>query len=276
MAEEHEEHSGGADHEGGGGGHGGGGGGHAMEEEHEEGVAEWIVSFADNALLQMGFFVILLALNMKPDSNGHGGRPSEDDNTAEPSVAMVDGAIAIREAFNNPVNMSSSEMVDAPLIRRIIQRREGTSLEDGPPGDRRNVESVRPTDYRREGGLIIFDEGSATIDEHGMEVVKSLASKFAGRKTILEIRGHTSLAEAYRPMDKGMALSFERAMGVFHQLADAGIRPDQMRVVSVGAGDRASPQARARGERVNNQRVEIIVTDENLPDDPYSKDPSGG
>ena len=41
---------------------------HAHEEhEHEEG---WIVSFADNVLLQMGFFVILLAMNMGTKASG--------------------------------------------------------------------------------------------------------------------------------------------------------------------------------------------------------------
>lgn len=257
------------------GGHGGGGG-HAMEEEHEEGVAEWVISFADNALLQMGFFVLLLALNMKEGDAGHGGRPSEHDHRAEPSIAMLDGAIAIREAFNNPVNLASTSNEDLPLIRRIIQRREGTAIEDGPPGNKQNVQSVRPTDYYRTGGVIFFDEQSSQLTDEGREVIASIAEQFAGRKTILEIRGHTSLREARRPLDRGMRLSFDRAMIVYHRLIDAGLIPEQLRVVSIGASDRATPGARARGERVNNQRVEIIITDENIPDDPYSVDPSGG
>jgi len=270
MAEHDAENEHASKGHGGGGGHGAHGG---HEEEGEEGVPEWVVSFADNALLQMGFFVILLALNMKPDANGHGGRPSEDENRAEPSVAMMDGAIAIREAFNNPVNMASTSSNDVPLIRRIIQRREGTAIEDGPPGDKQNVQSVRPTDYKRPGGVVFFEAHSSFIDDQGNEVVKSMAEQFAGRKTIIEIRGHTSLAEAYRPVDKGMQLSFERAMGVFNLLIEAGLSADQLRIVAVGAADRATPRTQARGQRSNNQRVEIIVTDENVPDDPYAVDP---
>lgn len=69
MADEHDSHGEeGGSH--GGGGHGGGaphGGG--AHEEHE-GAPEWLISFADNVALMMGFFVILLAMNMGPKGGG--------------------------------------------------------------------------------------------------------------------------------------------------------------------------------------------------------------
>ena len=62
-------------------GHGGGshGGGHAAggHEEGHEGAPEWLISFADNVALMMGFFVILLAMNMGP-------KGSSVNNTGEP------------------------------------------------------------------------------------------------------------------------------------------------------------------------------------------------
>ena len=99
MAEK--EHKEGHEHEGGshgGGGHGahGGGGGHA-EGEHE-GAPEWLISFADNVALMMGFFVILLAMNMKdPTAGGIGGK---DKNGGAPDSKSVDFVIAIRDAFS--------------------------------------------------------------------------------------------------------------------------------------------------------------------------------
>lgn len=257
------------------GGHGHGGG----HEEHEEGVPEWVVSFADNALLQMGFFVILLALNMKPASSGSGGAPVEarDDNAASqpaPPSSMLDGAIAIREAFNNPVNMASGDPNDLPLIRRIIQRKEGESQIDGPPGDKQDVQSVRPSDYHRVGGVISFEEGSSRMDGEGVRTAAAVASEIKGRKSIIEIRGHASLAEAQDPTDRGIALSFERALAVTRVLRDSGLQWEQMRVVSCGIGDRIEPIARSASSHGRNQRVEVIVTDEQMPADPYTKDPS--
>lgn len=253
-----------------------GGHGHGAHEEHEEGVPEWVVSFADNALLQMGFFVILLAMNLKePTSGGVGGKDEFGQHPSE-NPHLLDMAIGVREAFNNPVNLASSSPTDLPLIRRIIQRREGTAFEDGPPGDKQNVQSVRPTDYYRTGGLVTFEPGASGVDMAGLAVVSALAKQYKGRRSILEVRGHTSVGESFTAPDKGMALSFERSMAVFNLLVDAGLDPAQLRVVAVGAGDRATPIARDELARKNNQRVEIIITDENMQDDPYAVDPASG
>src|SRR5690349_11416681 len=96
---DHEHSESGHGHGGGGGhrkgGHGGGGHGGGGHEEGHEGAPEWLISFADNVMLQMGFFVILLALNLKePTTGGIGGKESNGD----PPAALLDAAIAIREA----------------------------------------------------------------------------------------------------------------------------------------------------------------------------------
>src|SRR5436190_22316472 len=103
---EHKKHSG---H----GGHGSGGG----HEEAHEGAPEWLISFADNVTLMMGFFVIMLAMNMKsPTTGGMGGRDKNGDPPSSPD--MIDAALAIREGFNNPVSLASTDPNDLPLIRR--------------------------------------------------------------------------------------------------------------------------------------------------------------
>lgn len=259
-------------------GHGGHGGGHGKHEEHEEGVPEWVVSFADNALLQMGFFVILLAMNLKPASSGSGGAPADnkEDDVGVPvaNTVLVDSAIAIRQAFNNPVNMNSAAPSDQPLIRRIKQKKEGEAKVEGPEGDKPDVASVRPTDYHRVGGVVTFEENAAAIDADGQKTASALAGELRGRKTIVEIRGHASLAEAAEPLDKGMSLSFQRALAVAQELRTGGVEWEQIRVVAVGSGDRAKPLARSAREHQNNQRVEIIITDEQVPADPYASDPA--
>jgi hypothetical protein len=70
-----------------------------------------------------------------------------------------------------------------------------------------------------------------------------------------------------------MPLAFQRALAVAQVLRTSGIEWEQMRLVSVGAGDRVKPLARSARDHGNNQRVEIIVTDEQVPSDPYARDP---
>ena len=98
------------------GGHGHGGGGH---EEHE-GAPEWLVSFADNVTLMMGFFVIMLAFSMGPK----GGSESKGKETGgDPPTYFMDAAVAIREAFNNPVDLNSMDPNDPLLVQHILARR---------------------------------------------------------------------------------------------------------------------------------------------------------
>src|SRR3954464_7316504 len=112
-----EKKEGGESH-GGGGGHGGGGhgagGGH---EEAHEGAPEWLISFADNVALMMGFFVILLAMNMKePTAGGIGGK---DKNGGAQESRMADLVIGIREAFHRPIDLNSDDPGEAALRKRI-------------------------------------------------------------------------------------------------------------------------------------------------------------
>src|SRR5436190_2087186 len=109
--EEHKDEHGGGSHGGGGHGGGHGGGGHA-EGEHE-GAPEWLISFADNVALMMGFFVILLAMNLKkPTAGGIGG---EGQNGGPPSEQMIDFVIAMRQSFHTPFDLNSDEPAEEPF-----------------------------------------------------------------------------------------------------------------------------------------------------------------
>src|SRR5436190_2305796 len=117
--DKHDEAEGG--HKGHGGAHGGGHGG--AHEEHHEGAPEWLISFADNVALMMGFFVILLAMNMaKQTTGGIGGKADMGGNPQEAN-SMIDFAIAVREAFNNPVDVNSTDPRERDMVKRLIERK---------------------------------------------------------------------------------------------------------------------------------------------------------
>lgn len=264
---EHEDGHGGGSHGGGHGGHGGGG--HA-EGEHE-GAPEWLISFADNVMLQMGFFVILLAMNMGPKAAG--ATEGEPGKTGSPPQEMLDFVIAVREGFNNPIDLGDDNPQEAKFRERIKEKMRGGTTMDGPEGKHDQLQAVRPTDYTNIGGRVEFEEGSALVSPASKDVIDDVSDRVKGLQWIVEVRGHASPFETLPERDpvKAFQLSHARSMAVAQAMAQRGVRWEQLRVVACGDTDRVVGRAYDAGQDAANQRVEIIITKELLPPDPYSR-----
>jgi outer membrane protein OmpA-like peptidoglycan-associated protein len=214
----------------------------------------------------MGFFVILLAMNMKPTAQTVGGHPNDEEHTGVPNPEMLDWAIAIREAFNNPVDPEAPS--DALLAARLIEReRQGKAVEKGPRGQHEAVNTLRPTDYYGLAGLVSFKDKSAELDEEGKAQVRQIAEHVRGLRSLIDIRGHCSAAEAAEYDDRGMRFSGERAYAVARELVACGVGWDILHVIACGRNDRATERDYDRYASEVNQRVEVVVTS-NTPDEP--------
>jgi outer membrane protein OmpA-like peptidoglycan-associated protein len=282
----HDEHAKGG-HKSHGGGHGHGGG-HA---EHEEGVPEWVVSFADNALLQMGFFVIMFAMNVGPKGGGEGS----ESPAAGPPPSFLDAMVSIREAFNGKeIDAGSARDDELQLLRHMQKRKsESENTDEGTPGDNENKQSQRPTGFNNINATVPFDLDSPTLSTSGRSLIGEVARELRGKRWIVEVRGHTDLGEPRRrnadaaapgagpgaapgaapvnPIDGAMRLSYDRAFAAALVLVENGLTWDQIRIVACGP---ASPRTDASGGA--NRRVEIIDTREPMAADRFSKDPNSG
>jgi flagellar motor protein MotB len=277
---DHEEHK--DDHGGshGGGGHGGhGGGGHA-EGEHE-GAPEWLISFADNVALMMGFFVILLAMNMqKPKAGGIGG---EAQMGGTPTTEMIDFVIAMRKEFNNPIDLNSDDPAEAPFRKRIRELLEsGESNQPDDPGPGREHQAIRPTDFSNHGGNVNFEDDSTTLTEAARDRARTIGARLKSQRFMIEVRGHCSPSEAQLKPHRAFALGNARAMAVAEQLAAQGVPWRQMRLVSCADNARLTSREQSydREHDRQNQRVEVIVTGESfsnreLPSAEPAESPTG-
>jgi outer membrane protein OmpA-like peptidoglycan-associated protein len=209
----------------------------------------------------------------EPTTGGIGGM---DNNGEPPTEKMLDAAIAIREAFNSPINLDSLDPRDAPLIKRIHSRLiQGDTVDPGPEGRNHDNQSVRPGDFTTVGGTIDFDDNSSDLAPSAVTQVADLREHLAGHRWIIEVRGHVSAAEARRDEQKARRLSFERAWAVARVLAEQGIEWRQIRIVACGDSEPLRPRPHERGEHRSNQRAEVILTQTPLSEDPYSTDNAG-
>lgn len=268
MADHNEQHGSGGS---GGGGHDAHADGHKKhkkhhphrheEHEHEEG---WIVSFADNVLLQMGFFVILLALNLGP-------KGTSDAQGASSANSLIDFAIEVREAFNSPVDMNSTAPEDQPLIERIRTRdRKGDTTDDVPEGDGHKPQTVRPSDWQGPGAYVQFDSNSTLVTDEMRKTIHEIATPLKGSRWMIEVRGHASRFETFRDQRKARELAYNRAWAVGIELVQLGLSWDQIRLVSSGDAAPVLARARTKVEAQTNQRTEILVLNEQAPPDPFS------
>jgi flagellar motor protein MotB len=229
------------------------------EHEHEEG---WIVSFADNVLLMMGFFVIMLAMNMGPKGVLVTSPEAED--------RIADLAIAVRAGFNNPLDMTSTKPEDQALIRRMRQRiTDGPLSTPGPEGKDTSPQTIRPTNFHGSDGLVEFEQGASEINEFGHRTLKQLAERIKGKRWMVEIRGHTSRFETWRDAQKSRDLSYKRAYAVGEALVGLGVKWDQLRLVSSGDAASAVGRTRAAEDARTNQRAEVLILKEAMPEDVY-------
>jgi len=254
---------------GGGGGHGGGHGGGGGHEEAHEGAPEWLISFADNVALMMGFFVILLAMNLGP-------KGSSVNNTGEPGTSTdqaareADFVIGMRDAFNNKIDPLGENPSEAWLRKRLEEKQGGLATENGPNGSHPNLQAIRKSDYNRPTASIAFDDRSSVLNVSGRELIRDTADKLKGQRWIIEVRGHVSPFESMRNVRAAMQLSHERAMSVASALAEVGLHWENIRIVACGDSDRLIARTYDREQDRTNQRVEIVETAEQVSPDPYA------
>ncbi len=241
-----------------GGGHGGGGHG---GEEHE-GAPEWLISFADMVMLMMGFFVIMFALNVQPKGGNAGGGGEQSDGVAnEPD--FVDFAISVRKAFHTIDNLDPENPDDQRLIQRLQEQQgAGESRDDGAKGQDRNVKSVRDTKTFGKGTMITFTLRSTSVDEAAAATITEFAKKQRGRNSVIELRGHASVAEAYKKPEEAAQIGFDRALATARALNASGIEWSRLRLLSSGDNERAEAFPGQEDADAKNARVEIRVTDE--------------
>lgn len=276
MSEDHGNHEGGEGEGGHKKGHGSHGPPHGGGHEEHAGAPEWLISFADNVALLMGFFVILLAMNMGPKGKSAGG--SGDGKGGSNDAAMMDFIVGMREAFNNPPDAKSNNPRERELAKWSAARdKDSKNTTTSPQGNKNKAQAIEQGFKVDITAVVDFDTNSALISEAAKRVLGDAVGKLKGQTWIIEVRGHVSAREA-RPegqpdIEAAYGLGYQRAMVVAMELASKGVPWRQLRIVDCADNERATPLAQDAVAHRHNQRVELVITKDAAPPDPYLQDP---
>ena len=221
----------------------------------------------------MGFFVILLAMNMGTKASGP---VTEGEGTTAAMISaddqMLDFAISVREAFNSPVDMGSSSPNDRALIDRLKRRANISDAPSNPgsTGSDSKPQSVRPNDYQIPGAYVEFETREYFLLPSAQTIIKELAPQLRGSRWMVEVRGHASASETMRDIARARKLSYQRAFAVGEALVAEGLDWRQIRLVSCGDIDPVTPRAHSPSANQSNQRAEILKLPETMPPDPFA------
>lgn len=211
-----------------GGGHGGGGGGHD-EGGGGHGAPLWVVSFCDMTILEMSFFVILLA--------GSSQKSSTDDD-------LLKILASIKAGFGYVPDRDSTDEMDMAVLQILAHKKMNITSKNQIRWSNPTVSGEQLRDrelwVRVKGSVgkpIIFELNSAEIPLSWEPKVDEIASVLRHHFRQIVIQGHCEPEEALRDPEDGHDLAFRRAMAVQQALVQRGVAVQKIRLVSCAAYD---------------------------------------
>ncbi|HET6883600.1 MAG TPA: flagellar motor protein MotB [Pirellulales bacterium] len=138
----------------------------------------------------------------------------------------------------------------------------GSSLKGGAP-----LEGGQEPGSSRVGGMILFAEDSAELDDEAKARLRAMAPALVGKPNKVEIRGHAT----GRPLPSQSAftdawqLSYARCLAVYKFLEEVGVEPQRMRLSQAGTHEPQEQPGKADWVTVNS-RVEVYMLSEFIRD----------
>lgn len=233
----------------------------------EEGLPEWIMSYADMITILMAFFVVMYSM------------AGAKDKSKEEAVMK-----SLHRRFGPFASIPPGTLVpkDSPLAHEGgLGEQSGAEDEKGAQGGvpRRKAERVAvslPGDRIAVGGILYFDPGADELNEADKQKLKNIALDLAGKPQRIEIRAHATRRPLPpdSPFSDHRDLAYARCRQVMDELIALGIEPDRIRMGVASRDSRASMTVDPRAAD-SDSVVEVFMLNEFAPQfaEPATKEP---
>lgn len=200
----------------------------------EENIHRWLISYSDFLTLLFTFFVALYALSTVDITK------AEKMTTSLRKVfKVIDEPISFEEDRNKAIIED---------LRKLLNDVSGISIKS----DARGVVITLPDS-------LLFDSGSASLKPESTDALTRIAEKLKEIPGKIAIEGHTDNVPISSSIYKSnWELSAARASSVLHFLLQRGLNPDRFIIAGYGEYRPVAPNDTEEG-RAKNRRVELII-----------------
>lgn len=227
------------------------------EEEQEEGLPEWLATFADLSLLLLVFFILLFSL-----SSLEVKRFSE----TFASVRTAFGGKANTDPITSQIRAQESTVLETiKLQKQIMQSQEKVYSEITTYLTQNGVEGVVGAVF--DEGIItltvpsevLFTPGSTELSAGAKNVLDSLLEIFIKRKNqMINIRGYTDSSPTRSGSRDNWEISSLRAVNVLRFFLSKGIPANRMTATGLGDTNPLYPNTTPEN-MAKNRRIEFIL-----------------
>lgn len=227
------------------------------EEEQEEGLPEWLATFADLSLLLLVFFILLFSL-----SSLEVKRFSE----TFASVRTAFGGRSNSDPITSQIKAQENTVLETiKLQRQIIQSQEKVYSEITTYLTQNGVEGIIGAVF--DEGIItltvpsevLFSPGSVELSGQAKKVLEPLLDIFVKRKNQnINIRGYTDNTTARSGGRDNWEVSSLRAVNVLRFFLNKGIPANRMTATGLGDTNPLYPNTTPEN-MAKNRRIEFIL-----------------
>lgn len=246
-------------------------------EEHEN-LERWLVSYADFITLLFAFFVVMYSIS---SINEGKYRVLSDTMVAAfntPPKTMQPIQVGEQGVSGTPSPIKpnhASPTMQPGVIQQLAQTARASDMAQIAtdfehalaPMIRKDLINVKHTDLWVEIEIntsILFDSGSAQLENDAIPVLKQLADILKKYPNAIQVEGFTDNV----PIDTSVfpsnwELSAHRAASVVHLFMNQGVQPDRMAAIGYGEYRPIADNATPEGRRKNRRVVVVILAGEN-------------
>lgn len=226
----------------------------------EEGLPEWIMSYADMITILMAFFVVMYSMAGAKDTVKEEAVMKSLRNQFGPLAGLM-SQLGTFSPQHSKVDALNSDARPTHSDRDQDKRGQRRS-----PSTTSRIPAVMPGEVLAIGGVVQFEENQDQLTDENQEQLISVAQTLAGKPQRIEVRGHTSPRPLPpdSPYRDHWDLAYARSRNTMEFLVSQGVDPVRIRL-GVAAQQMPAPSGAVPSGRPStalDSRVEVIMLSE--------------